>query len=383
MATVNIQSVSKSLGSSEVIHDISIHVPDRSFVVLVGPSGCGKSTLLRLIAGLEEVTDGIITIDGKVVNDIPPKDRDIAMVFQNYALYPHMTAHDNMAFQMRIRGRPQSEIESKIRQIAETLGLSSFLQRYPKQLSGGQRQRVAMGRALVREPKVFLFDEPLSNIDANLRVQLRSEIRSLQLRLRVTTIYVTHDQLEAMTMGDIIVVMRDGTVEQIGTPLEIFDRPANTFVASFIGSPTMNLLSGTICGNENKLWVDSQAGLLPLSPNMAVLLGRKVLYGIRPSAFLLCDGPNTIKGRIDTVEPTGESTQLHIAVYGQQLVAVFEGRRNFQRDADISLLPIQSLGHLFDAESGKRLEGSQSPKIDIGYTTDICGSSEWLKKRKE
>src|SRR5579862_6856905 len=227
MARVSIRKVSKSFGSLETIHGVSIEVADRAFVVLVGPSGCGKSTLLRMIAGVEDITNGTIAIDGEAVNDVLAKDRDIAMVFQNYALYPNMTVYENIAFQMKIRGRPRREIELKVREIAETLGLSPFLKRYPKHLSGGQRQRVAMGRALVRQPKVFLFDEPLSNIDANLRAQLRAEIRSLQLRLRITTIYVTHDQFEAMTMGDLIVVMREGAVEQIGTPLDIFDRPAN------------------------------------------------------------------------------------------------------------------------------------------------------------
>src|SRR4029077_618585 len=244
MATLSIQNVCKSFGSVEVVHRASIDVPDRAFVVLVGPSGCGKSTLLRLIAGLEDITSGTITIDGVAVNAVAAKDRDIAMVFQNYALYPHMTVFENMSFQMKIKGRPRKEIVAKVEEVAATLGLSPFLKHYPRQLSGGQRQRVAMGRALVREPKVFLLDEPLSNIDANLRAQLRAEIRSLQLRLRITTVYVTHDQLEAMTMGDQIVVMRDGKVEQIGTPLDVFDRPTNVFVAGFIGSPTMNLLEG-------------------------------------------------------------------------------------------------------------------------------------------
>ncbi len=354
MATVSIRSVSKSFGSVETVHGVSIEVADRAFVVLVGPSGCGKSTLLRMIAGVEDITDGTIAIDGDAVNDVPAKDRDIAMVFQNYALYPHMTVYENMAFQMKIRGRPRKEIEQKVREIAETLGLSPFLQRYPKHLSGGQRQRVAMGRALVRQPKVFLFDEPLSNIDANLRAQLRAEIRSLQLRLRITTIYVTHDQLEAMTMGDLIVVMRDGVVEQIGTPFDVFDRPANVFVAGFVGSPTMNLLKGTVCRAGDRAWVESAAGPLPLSSNSMAPTGAKVTYGIRPAAMMLSGAPTAIRARIDAVEPTGESTQLHVIAGTEKIIVVFQERRPFERGSEIMLLPVRSSVHLFDADSGKR-----------------------------
>ncbi len=356
MATVSIQNVSKSFGSLETIRGVSIEVADQAFVVLVGPSGCGKSTLLRMIAGVEDITRGTIAIGGEVVNDIPAKDRDIAMVFQNYALYPHMTVYENMAFQMKIRGRLRKEIDVKVQEVAETLGLSPFLKRYPRHLSGGQRQRVAMGRALVRQPKVFLFDEPLSNIDANLRAQLRAEIRSLQLRLRITTIYVTHDQFEAMTMGDLIVVMRDGVVEQIGTPLEVFDRPANIFVAGFVGSPTMNLLEGTVCRAGDRVWVESAAGQLPVPSNSMVSTGAKVTYGIRPAAFVLSDDSAAIKVRIDTVEPTGESTQFHVIAGTEKMVVVFQERWHFERGAEITLLPVRSLVHLFDTASGKRLE---------------------------
>lgn len=355
MATVSIQNVSKSFGSLETIHGVSLEVADQAFVVLVGPSGCGKSTLLRLIAGVEDITDGTIAIDGKKVNDVPAKDRDIAMVFQNYALYPHMTVYDNIGFQMKIKGHPRIEIDAKVREIAETLGLSPFLKRYPKQLSGGQRQRVAMGRALVRQPKVFLFDEPLSNIDANLRAQLRAEIRSLQLRLRITTIYVTHDQLEGMTMGDLIVVMRDGVVEQIGTPLEVFDKPTNVFVAGFVGSPTMNLLEGTVCRAGDRVWVENVAWQLPLPSNSTVSAGARVIYGVRPAAFVLSHDAAAIKARVDAVEPTGESTQLHVIAGTERLVVVFQERRHFERGAEISLLPVQSAVHLFDASSGMRL----------------------------
>src|SRR5579875_1094533 len=246
MASVELRSVRKSFGATEIIHGVSIDIGDGEFVVLVGPSGCGKSTLLRMIAGLEEITGGQIAIGGRVVNTLPPKSRDIAMVFQNYALYPHMSVFDNMAFSLKLAKMPRAEIEAKVRRAAEILGLVAYLDRYPRQLSGGQRQRVAMGRAIVRDPQVFLFDEPLSNLDAKLRVQTRAELKDLHQRLRTTTVYVTHDQIEAMTMADNIVVMNAGRIEQMGSPLELYDRPANQFVAGFIGSPAMNFLPGTI-----------------------------------------------------------------------------------------------------------------------------------------
>src|SRR4029453_592352 len=237
MASVAIRDVRKAFGATAVIHGVDISIRDGEFVVLVGPSGCGKSTLLRMIAGLENITAGEIRIGERIVNNVPPKERDVAMVFQNYPLYPHMTVAANMAFSMKLRGAPQEEIDERVNRAAAILGLSQLLQRYPRQLSGGQRQRVAMGRAIVRDPQVFLFDEPLSNLDAKLRVQMRTEIKELHQRLKTTTIYVTHDQIEAMTMADKIVVMHDGRVEQIGAPLELYDRPDNLFVAQFIGSP--------------------------------------------------------------------------------------------------------------------------------------------------
>src|SRR5215203_1173369 len=248
MAGVEIRNVRKAFGATQVIHGVTIDIVDGEFVILVGPSGCGKSTLLRMIAGLENISGGDIRIGDRVVNDVPPKERDIAMVFQNYALYPHMTVADNMAFSMKLRKAPKSEIEARVDKAASILGLQKLLDRYPRQLSGGQRQRVAMGRAIVRDPQVFLFDEPLSNLDAKLRVAMRAEIKELHQRLKTTTVYVTHDQIEAMTMADKIVVMHDGIVEQIGTPLELYDTPANQFVAGFIGSPAMNLLEGGIDG---------------------------------------------------------------------------------------------------------------------------------------
>ncbi|MFL5088165.1 MAG: ABC transporter ATP-binding protein, partial [Xanthobacteraceae bacterium] len=248
MASVLLRDVRKAFGATEVIHGVDVAIGDGEFVVLVGPSGCGKSTLLRMIAGLEHITSGEIRIGDRVVNALPPKERDVAMVFQNYALYPHMTVAANMGFSLKLRGAPKREIEERVARAAEILGLSHLLQRYPRQLSGGQRQRVAMGRAIVRDPQVFLFDEPLSNLDAKLRVAMRTEIKELHQRLETTTVYVTHDQIEAMTMADKIVVMHDGLVEQIGAPLELYDRPDNMFVAGFIGSPAMNFLAGRIDG---------------------------------------------------------------------------------------------------------------------------------------
>jgi multiple sugar transport system ATP-binding protein len=246
MSSVSIHNVRKAFGATQVIHGVSVDIQDGEFVILVGPSGCGKSTLLRMVAGLENITGGEIRIGPRVVNNLPPKERDIAMVFQNYALYPHMTVADNMAFSLKLKNAPRSEIDTKVNRAAEILGLTKLLDRYPRQLSGGQRQRVAMGRAIVRDPQVFLFDEPLSNLDAKLRVQMRTEIKALHQRLKTTTVYVTHDQIEAMTMADKIVVMHDGVVEQMGAPLELYDRPANLFVAGFIGSPAMNVLEGRL-----------------------------------------------------------------------------------------------------------------------------------------
>ena len=246
MASLSIENVKKSFGSTPILHDVSIQIPDGAFVILVGPSGCGKSTLLRMIAGLEEISAGVIRIGSRVVNGVAPKERDIAMVFQSYALYPHMTVQENMAFSLKLKSAPKAEVQSKVARAAGILGLQDLLARYPKELSGGQRQRVAMGRAIVRDPSVFLFDEPLSNLDAKLRVQMRGEIKSLHQRLETTTVYVTHDQIEAMTMADQIVVMNHGRIEQIGAPLELYDRPANLFVAGFIGSPSMNFITGTV-----------------------------------------------------------------------------------------------------------------------------------------
>src|ERR1700680_980831 len=303
-----VRGVRKAFGSVHVIHGVDVGMADGEFVVLVGPSGCGKSTLLRMIAGLEHISGGEIRISDRVVNDLPPKERDTAMVFQNYALYPHMTVAANMGFSMRLRGAPTAEIAQRVNKAAEILGLTPYLDRYPRQLSGGQRQRVAMGRAIVRDPKVFLFDEPLSNLDAKLRVQMRTEIKALHQRLKTTTVYVTHDQIEAMTMADKIVVMHDGRVEQIGSPLELYDRPGNLFVAGFIGSPAMNFFPGTIRHNGNAEF-DGPGGIrLPLRAPPRIVNGGPVIYGVRPEHFTLSD--DGVDAEVQVVEPTGSETQL-------------------------------------------------------------------------
>src|SRR5689334_3088582 len=302
MATVDIRNVRKSFGNFEVLHGVSVDISDVEFVVLVGPSGCGKSTLLRMLAGLENISAGEIAIGGRVVNLVPPKDRDIAMVFQNYALYPHMTVRQNMAFSMKLAKAPAAVMESEVQRAAAILGLGELLDRYPRQLSGGQRQRVAMGRAIVRHPQVFLFDEPLSNLDAKLRVQMRAEIKELHQRLKVTTVYVTHDQIEAMTMADKIVVMNGGNVEQAGPPLELYDRPANLFVAGFIGSPAMNMLPGRP-GHGG--FEAEGGGVLPMP---ASANGKAGVYGIRPEHFRL--DPKGLPAKVQIVEPTGSETQV-------------------------------------------------------------------------
>src|SRR5436853_235748 len=289
MASVAIRDVRKAFGATEVIHGVDVNIGDGEFVVLVGPSGCGKSTLLRMIAGLENITSGEIRIGERVVNRVPPKARDIAMVFQNYALYPHMTVAANMGFSLMLRGAPKKEIEQRVNWAADILGLRALLGRYPRQLSGGQRQRVAMGRAIVRDPQVFLFDEPLSNLDAKLRVAMRTEIKELHQRLKTTTVYVTHDQIEAMTMADKIVVMHDGIVEQIGTPLELYDRPDNQFVAGFIGSPAMNFLHGKVKLNGAASFEGPNGVSIALTTAPAASQGLPVVLGFRPVHILLTD----------------------------------------------------------------------------------------------
>jgi len=328
MASVTLRNVKKSYAAAAVIHDVDIDIPDGEFVVLVGPSGCGKSTLLRMIAGLEAITGGEISIDGRVVNDLEPKDRDIAMVFQNYALYPHMSVEKNMGFSLEHRGASKEEIAGRVNWAADILGLKALLQRRPGQLSGGQRQRVAMGRAIVRDPQLFLFDEPLSNLDAKLRVVMRGEIKRLHHRLKTTTVYVTHDQVEAMTMADRIVVMNAGKVEQIGTPIELFDKPANLFVAGFIGSPAMNFIPGT-------------------------LLADTAIVGVRPEHFEIAEGGLQIT--VTLVEPMGSDTQISGKVGDTDIVAVFHRRVAANVGDVLSLKPIATEIHRFDAAMGLRL----------------------------
>jgi multiple sugar transport system ATP-binding protein len=345
--------VRKSFGATQVLHGVSVDIRDREFVVLVGPSGCGKSTLLRMIAGLENVTGGEIRIGERVVNHLPPKARDVAMVFQNYALYPHMTVAANMGFSLKLRGAPKSEIESSVKRAADILGLAPLLDRYPRQLSGGQRQRVAMGRAIVRDPQVFLFDEPLSNLDAKLRVQMRSEIKQLHQRIETTTIYVTHDQVEAMTMADRIVVMHDGLVEQIGAPLDLYDRPDNLFVAGFIGSPAMNFLKGKVATNGAGAFEGPGGALLPLSAVPSGAAGRPAVYGVRPEHILIAD--DGAEAEIAVVEPTGSEIQVVAKLGGEPIVAALRERHQFKPGDKVRLRPDPRLVHLFDHETGKRL----------------------------
>ena len=353
MASVGIRDVKKAFGATQVIHGVDITIGDGEFVVLVGPSGCGKSTLLRMIAGLENITGGEIRIGDRVVNNVPPKERDIAMVFQNYALYPHMTVAANMGFSLKLRGAPKTEIDSRVNRAADILGLEPLLERFPRQLSGGQRQRVAMGRAIVRDPQVFLFDEPLSNLDAKLRVAMRTEIKELHQRLKTTTVYVTHDQIEAMTMADKIVVMHDGIVEQIGTPLELYDKPDNQFVAGFIGSPAMNFLHGKVRTNGSAGFDGPNGVRLPLAALPPDSEGRPAVYGIRPEHFTIAD--DGAEAEIVVVEPTGSETQVFAKLGGEEVVAVFRERHKFEPGDKVRLRPDPALVHLFDEATGKRL----------------------------
>jgi multiple sugar transport system ATP-binding protein len=350
MASVTIRNVRKAFGNVQIIHGVNIDIADGEFVVLVGPSGCGKSTLLRMLAGLENISAGDIMIGDRVVNHVPPKERDIAMVFQNYALYPHMTVADNMAFSMNLRKAPKAEIEERVQKAAKILGLEKLLERYPKQLSGGQRQRVAMGRAIVRDPQVFLFDEPLSNLDAKLRVQMRTEIKELHQRLRTTTVYVTHDQIEAMTMADKIVVMHDGIVEQMGAPLDLYDRPENLFVAGFIGSPAMNFMRGKL---DSAGFTADGGYHLPVGKAPAGSEGRPVIYGLRPEHIRI--DASGVPAEVVVLEPTGSETQVVLRAGGQEIIAVFRERLTAKPGDMIPITPTLENAHLFDAETGKRL----------------------------
>jgi multiple sugar transport system ATP-binding protein len=355
VASVDIQSVKKRFGDVEVLHGVDIAIADGSFTVLVGPSGCGKSTLLRMIAGLEAITSGQIRIGGKVVNQMQPKERDIAMVFQNYALYPHMTVRDNMAFSLALAKQGKPVIDQKVQRAAEILGLTTLLERFPRQLSGGQRQRVAMGRAIVRDPQVFLYDEPLSNLDAKLRVAMRTELKELHQRLKTTSIYVTHDQIEAMTMGDQIVVMRDGHIEQTGNPLQLYDHPANLFVAGFIGSPAMNFLHGTLRRDGAGAEVELGDGTRVAAPRDAAGSdGQRVVFGTRPEHLALVNGSG-ICAEVAVIEPTGADTFVSCRHHGAELSVVFRERHAFTPGSTIHLQPDLAHAHLFDADSGQAL----------------------------
>ncbi|HUI99525.1 MAG TPA: sn-glycerol-3-phosphate ABC transporter ATP-binding protein UgpC [Usitatibacter sp.] len=355
MASVRIRGVQKYFGGTHVIRGVDIDIADGEFAVLVGPSGCGKSTLLRMVAGLEEISGGEIEIGGKVVNRMPPKERDIAMVFQNYALYPHMKVRDNMAFSLLLAKRPRSEIDTRVAKAAAILGLGDFLDRYPRQLSGGQRQRVAMGRAIVRDPQVFLFDEPLSNLDAKLRVAMRTEIKELHQRLKTTSVYVTHDQIEAMTMADQIVVMRDGVVEQRGRPLDLYDHPANLFVAGFIGSPAMNFLPAKLRRANGRAEVELEGGdRVPAPRDAGGEDGQPVIYGTRPEHLSLASAQG-LPAQVVVVEPTGADTQVFAKIGSTEVTAVFRERHEFRTGEPIRLAPDHERTHLFDAASGKSL----------------------------
>ena len=355
MASVQIRGIQKAFGSTQVIRGVDIDIPDGQFAVLVGPSGCGKSTLLRMLAGLEEITQGEIAIDGRVVNNVQPKERDIAMVFQNYALYPHMTVRDNMAFSLMLAKIDKKAIAERVGRAADILGLGELLERYPRQLSGGQRQRVAMGRAIVRNPQVFLFDEPLSNLDAKLRVQMRAEIKELHQRLKTTSVYVTHDQIEAMTMADQIVVMRDGRVEQRGRPLDLYDNPANLFVAGFIGSPAMNFIPGTLRRSGDDLQVEFTDGSrLPAPARADGADGQQVIYGVRPEHLALGNG-GAISCAVAVVEPTGANTEVYSRFCNTDINAIFRERHDFSPGEVIRLTPDHAHTHLFDAASGEAL----------------------------
>ncbi|MBB2752696.1 UNVERIFIED_ORG: multiple sugar transport system ATP-binding protein [Rhizobium aethiopicum] len=353
MANVQVSDVTKRYGALQVMHGVSVDIDDGEFVVLVGPSGCGKSTLLRMIAGLETVSGGDIRIGGRVVTNAPPKERDIAMVFQSYALYPHKTVAENMGFPLKMARRPKAEIDEKVGRAAEILDLTRYLDRYPKQLSGGQRQRVAMGRAIVRDPQVFLFDEPLSNLDAKLRVTMRVEIKELHQRLKTTTVYVTHDQIEAMTMASKIVVMRDGRVEQIGKPLDLYDFPVNLFVAGFIGSPSMNFLQGRVASRDGrKVVVTDQGVALPIE-NTSADDGRAVTYGIRPEHITI--GEDGVPVEVSVFEPTGSETLIFGRTGGVPIDALIRERIEVAPGRTMYFHIDPRRAHIFDRETGQRL----------------------------
>jgi len=364
MANVTLKHVYKRFGDLEAVKDQSLEIKDKEFLVLVGPSGCGKSTTLRMIAGLEEISEGTIEIADQVVNDVAPKDRDIAMVFQNYALYPHMNVYDNMAFGLKLRKFPKEEIDRRVKEAADILGIEQLLQRKPKQLSGGQRQRVALGRAIVREPKVFLMDEPLSNLDAKLRVQMRTELSKLHDRLQTTIVYVTHDQTEAMTMGDRIVVLKDGLIQQVDDPLTLYNQPNNMFVAGFIGSPAMNFMDAAIVKDGDTYYIDGDGAFRIRVPEDKEDLikdykGKEVVFGVRPEDIVdtkithdfEVKEDNSFEADVEVVEPMGSEIYLYLAEEGHSLIARVEAESTAEVGDTISLGVDLRKIHLFDAET--------------------------------
>lgn len=355
MADVILEHIYKRYGTKQVaVKDFNLHIQDKELMVFVGPSGCGKSTTLRMIAGLEDISDGILKIGDRIVNDVPPKDRDIAMVFQNYALYPHMNVYENMAFGLKLRKTPRDEIDRRVRDAAKILQIDHLLGRKPKELSGGQRQRVAMGRAIVREPKVFLMDEPLSNLDAKLRVEMRSQISQLHRRLGATIVYVTHDQVEAMTLGNRIVVMRDGVIMQVDTPMNLYDFPQNKFVAGFIGSPSMNFLTARVQNGEFMIGGSRIAAMGRLAESLKAFEGRDVIMGVRPEHLGvpgvtdIPQGVNHLRGKVIVVEPLGAQTDLIVNIGDEPIVVKVEGQAMVNVGDDIDLLVDQTRLHAFD-----------------------------------
>jgi len=366
MAQVSLNNVSKCYpGNVWAIKDINLGIENKEFVVFVGPSGCGKSTTLRIIAGLETASEGNVYIGNQLVNGIPPKDRNIAMVFQNYALYPHMDVYDNMAFGLKLRKYPGAEIEARVKEAATMLGIERLLRRKPRELSGGQRQRVAVGRAIVRKPLVFLFDEPLSNLDAKMRVQMRTEIKKLHIRLQTTMIYVTHDQTEAMTMGDRIVVMKDGDIQQIADPITLYDRPANKFVAGFIGTPPMNFVRGTIINKDGRIYFNEGKFTVKIVDAMfkplEAYIEKELIFGIRPEdiydKLFVSEAPqeNTIKATCEIIEPMGAEAYLHLNTGKSQLIAKVGGHDKPAINSDMDLVFDMSKVHFFDKETDKAI----------------------------
>ena len=362
MAEVTLRGVAKIYpGNVKAVRNIDLDIKDREFMVLVGPSGCGKSTTLRMIAGLEEISEGEIRIGERLINDVPPKDRDIAMVFQNYALYPHMTVYENMAFGLKLRKFKKADIDKRVKEAAKILSIEDYLDRRPKALSGGQRQRVAVGRAIVRKPEAFLFDEPLSNLDAKMRVQMRAEISKLHTQLETTMIYVTHDQVEAMTMGDRICVMKDGIIHQVDSPINLYDNPANLFVAGFIGTPPMNFFSGGIIAKEGKLYFKEEAFELLLAESWKSVaspyINRKVIFGIRPEDICWEKTGNgdypKIKAEVEVIEPMGSETYLYLNTGTNSFIARVEAHKILKVGDKVELPLFMPKAHLFDKETEK------------------------------